>query len=166
MPFSKPFSAVATWALPDDRGFIWKSTVCSPKSPSLFLPKYFVRLKINSVHFSCSFSSLLLKIGVKFVVIEPTSFMDDRRVIAVRCLIPGISPHPCPCVTQENGHWNSAQGMQVASAQGWPGFGMCWHHSSAGSDHSSLLSWAVKSYSFTRLKKKKKRTPLLPQKYL
>lgn len=163
MAFSKPFSAVATWALPDDRGFIWKSTVCSPKSPSLFLPKYSVRLKIK---FSALFLFLFIFIAENRSEIGGDwAFTEDKRVIAVSCLIPGISSHPCPCVTQENGHWNSAQGMQVASAQGSPGFRMCWHHSSAGSGHSSLLSWAVKSYLFTRLKKKEG-TPLLPQKYL
>lgn len=34
----------------------------------------------------------------------------------------------------------AVQEMQVASAQRSPGFGMCWHHSSAGSGHGSLLS--------------------------
>lgn len=58
--FSKPFSAVATWALPDDRIFIWKSAVCSPESPSLFLPKYSVRLKIK---FSALFLFLFIFIA-------------------------------------------------------------------------------------------------------
>lgn len=60
------------------------------------------------MHFSYSFSSSLLKMGVKLVVIEPTSFTKDGKVMALSCLIPGISPHPC--VTQENRHWNCCSG--------------------------------------------------------
>lgn len=44
------------------------------------------------------------------MVIELTSFKEDRRVIAVSSLNSGLSPHPCSCVTQDNGHWNCCSG--------------------------------------------------------